>query len=125
MTVAEVALWGTRVGALSIGARTPYATFQYDPAFARGGVEIAPMRMPLREQPYRFPGLARDTFNGLPGLLADSLPDRWGTALVNAWLAAQGRTESSFDVVERLCYVGTRGVGRAGVPAGARAHRAA
>jgi serine/threonine-protein kinase HipA len=111
MTVAEVTLWGTRVGAVSIGAQTPYATFQYDPAFARGGVEIAPIRMPLREQPYRFPGLARDAFNGLPGLLADSLPDRWGTALVNAWLAAQGRTESSFDVVERLCYVGTRGAG--------------
>ncbi len=111
MTVAEVALWGTRVGAVSIGAGTPYATFQYDPAFARGGVEIAPIGMPLREQPYRFPGLARDSFNGLPGLLADSLPDRWGTALVNAWLAAQGRTESSFDAVERLCYVGTRGAG--------------
>ena len=68
--------------------------------------------MPLREQPYSFPGLPQDAFSGLPGLLADSLPDRWGTALVNAWLASQGREESSFDVVERLCYVGTRGVGR-------------
>jgi serine/threonine-protein kinase HipA len=67
--------------------------------------------MPLREQPYRFPGLPEDAFHGLPGLLADSLPDRWGTALVNAWLASQGRDESSFDVVERLCYVGTRGAG--------------
>jgi serine/threonine-protein kinase HipA len=67
--------------------------------------------MPLREQPYRFPGLAQDAFSGLPGLLADSLPDRWGTALVNAWLASQGREESSFDVVQRLCYVGSRGVG--------------
>ena len=62
-------------------------------------------------QPYSFPGLPEDAFSGLPGLLADSLPDRWGTALVNAWLASQGRDQSSFDVVQRLCYVGTRGVG--------------
>jgi serine/threonine-protein kinase HipA len=67
--------------------------------------------MPLRAQPYSFPGLPADAFSGLPGLLADSLPDRWGTALVDAWLASQGRDRSSFDVVQRLCYVGTRGVG--------------
>ena len=111
MTVAEVTLWGTRVAAVSIEQGERYATFQYDPAFVRSGMEIAPTRMPLREQPYRFPGLPQDAFGGLPGLLADSLPDRWGTALVNAWLASQGREESSFDVVERLCYVGTRGAG--------------
>jgi serine/threonine-protein kinase HipA len=111
MTVAEVTLWGTRVAAVSIDQGERYATFQYDPAFVRSGMEIAPTRMPLREQPYRFPGLPQDAFGGLPGLLADSLPDRWGTALVNAWLASQGREESSFDVVERLCYVGTRGTG--------------
>ncbi len=111
MTVAEVTLWGRRVAAVSIDGGESVATFQYDPAFARSGIEIAPIRMPLREQPYRFPGLPPDAFAGLPGLLADSLPDRWGTALVNAWLAAQGRDESSFDVVQRLCYVGTRGAG--------------
>src|SRR6204780_5647163 len=111
MTVAAVTLWGTRIGAVSIDAGAPYATFQYDPVFARSGIEIAPVQMPLRVQPYRFPGLPQDAFSGLPGLLADSLPDRWGTALVNAWLASQGREESSFDVVQRLCYVGTRGVG--------------
>ena len=103
--------WGSRIAAVSIDAGARYATFQYDPAFVRSGIEIAPVRMPLREQPYRFPGLPEDAFSGLPGLLADSLPDRWGTALVNAWLASQGREQSSFDVVQRLCYVGTRGVG--------------
>ena len=111
MTVAEVKLWGSRIAAVSIAEKAEYATFQYTPEFARGGVEVAPLRMPLREQPYRFPGLPYDAFAGLPGLLADSLPDRWGTALVNAWLAAQGREETSFDVVQRLCYVGTRGMG--------------
>jgi serine/threonine-protein kinase HipA len=111
MTVAAVTLWGTRIGAVSIDAVAPYATFQYDPVFARSGIEIAPVQMPLRGQPYRFPGLPQDAFSGLPGLLADSLPDRWGTALVNAWLASQGRTQASFDVVQRLCYVGTRGAG--------------
>jgi serine/threonine-protein kinase HipA len=111
LTVAAVTLWGTQVAAVSIGSGVPYATFQYDPAFVRSGIEIAPVRMPLRAQPYRFPGLPSDAFNGLPGLLADALPDRWGTALVNAWLASQGRERSSFDVVQRLCYVGTRGMG--------------
>ncbi len=111
MTVAAVTLWGSRIAAVSIDPAARYATFQYDPAFARSGIQIAPIRMPLRAEPYTFPGLPQDAFSGLPGLLADSLPDRWGTALVNAWLASQGREESSFDVVERLCYVGTRGIG--------------
>jgi serine/threonine-protein kinase HipA len=111
VTVAAVTLWGARIAAVSIGAGGRYATFQYDPAFVRSGIQLAPVKMPLRAQPYSFPGLPHDAFSGLPGLLADSLPDRWGTALVNAWLASQGRDQSSFDVVQRLCYVGTRGVG--------------
>lgn len=111
MTVAEVTLWGARIAAVSLAPGADIATFQYDPAFVRSGIEVAPVHMPLREQPYRFPGLPADAFSGLPGLLADALPDRWGTALVDAWLASQGRTPESFDVVERLCYVGTRGMG--------------
>src|ERR1039458_247681 len=116
MTVAAVTLWGTRIAAISIDEGARYATFQYDPSFIRSGIEIAPVQMPLRAQPYTFPGLPQDAFSGLPGLLADSLPDRWGTALVNAWLASEGREASSFDVVQRLCYVGTRGVGGLAFP---------
>jgi serine/threonine-protein kinase HipA len=111
VTVAEVDLWGSRVAAVSIGPGERYATFQYDPAFARGGVQLSPLQMPLGTEPFAFRGLPGDAFHGLPGLLADSLPDRWGTALIDSWLAAQGRDRSSFDVVERLCYVGTRGMG--------------
>jgi len=111
VTVAAVTLWGRRIAAVSIRAEERIATFQYDPAFARSGVEVAPVHMPLREQPYRFPSLPPDAFSGLPGLLADALPDRWGTALIDAWLASQGRDATSFDVVERLCYVGARGMG--------------
>ena len=111
MTVAAVTLWGARIAAVSIGESARYATFQYDPSFLPSGIEVAPVRMPLRAEPYTFPGLPQDAFRGLPGLLADSLPDSWGTALVNAWLASEGREQSGFDVVQRLCYVGTRGVG--------------
>ncbi len=64
--------------------------------------------MPLSERVYEFPTLARNTFHGLPGLLADSLPDKFGNALIDAWLATQGRTAASFGAIERLCYTGTR-----------------
>jgi serine/threonine-protein kinase HipA len=111
MTLATVTLWGTRVAAVSIEEGDRYATFQYDPAFAESGIELSPVQMPARVAPYRFTRLPLDAFAGLPGLLADALPDSWGHALVDAWLASQGRTPESFDVVERLCYVGSRGMG--------------
>jgi serine/threonine-protein kinase HipA len=111
VTLATVTLWGTRVAAVSIGDDDRYATFQYDPAFAESGIELSPVQMPLRAAPYRFTRLPLDAFSGLPGLLADALPDSWGHALVDAWLASQGRTPDSFDIVERLSYVGSRGMG--------------
>src|ERR1700723_3739549 len=89
MTAAAVELWGTRIAAVSIEPGERYATFRYDPEFTPSGIEVAPLRMPLSDRPYTFPGLPPDSFSGLPGMLADSLPDRWGTALVDAWLAAQ------------------------------------
>lgn len=110
-TVAEVRLWGRSIGAVSVDGPEGTAAFQYTPGFARSGIEIAPLMMPLSEQVYTFPHLARVSFHGLPGLLADSLPDRFGNALIDAWLATQGRTPESFDAVERLCYIGARGMG--------------
>ncbi len=110
-TIAEVRLWGRAIGAVSVEDSSATARFQYTPEFARSGIEVAPMKMPLDDQVYAFPKLARESFHGLPGLLADSLPDRFGNALINAWLATQGRTPESFDAVERLCYTGARGMG--------------
>lgn len=110
-SLAEVRLWGSTVGAVALEEPGGTAVFQYDAAFADSGIELAPLTMPLRREPYAFPGLAHESFHGLPGLLADSLPDRFGNAVIDAWLARQGRTPDSFDAVERLCYTGTRGMG--------------
>ena len=109
--IARVQLWGRTIGAVSMEEGRDHAAFQYDPAFAGSGIEVSPLTMPLNERVYEFPALARNTFHGLPGLLADSLPDKFGNTLINAWLATQGRTPESFGAVERLCYVGTRGMG--------------
>ncbi|MGL4369160.1 MAG: type II toxin-antitoxin system HipA family toxin [Spirochaetota bacterium] len=110
-TIAEVQLWGRTIGAVSLTGESPYAVFQYDPAFAQSGIEISPVCMPLSRRVYTFPDLPLPTFHGLPGLLADSLPDKFGNALINVWLARQGRTPESFNAVERLCYTGSRGMG--------------
>ncbi len=111
MTDAKVTLWGSEIGAVSWVADRQVAVFQYDPAFIRSGIQLSPLMMPLRVLPYEFPALARETFRGLPGLLADSLPDKFGNAVIDAWLAGQGRTPGSFNPVERLCYIGSRGMG--------------
>ncbi|MBW9266154.1 MAG: HipA domain-containing protein [Candidatus Thiodiazotropha sp. (ex. Lucinisca nassula)] len=110
-TVAEVRLWGRTIGAVSLADGESTALFEYDPAFSRSGIEVAPMMMPLSKRLYSFPQLPRETFHGLPGLLADSLPDRFGNLLIDAWLASQGRPSHSFNAVERLCYTGRRGMG--------------
>lgn len=109
--IAKVQLWGRTIGAVSLGEGREVAAFQYDQDFARSGIELSPLVMPLSGQVYEFPALPRNTFHGLPGLLADSLPDKFGNALIDAWLATQGRTPESFNAVERLCYTGTRGMG--------------
>jgi serine/threonine-protein kinase HipA len=87
------------------------ATFQYEPEFVQSGIQVSPIMMPLRPEPYAFPFLGRASFRGLPGLLADSLPDKFGNILIDTWLASQGRSPESFSSVERLCYIGTRGMG--------------
>lgn len=80
-------------------------------AFRRSAIEIAPLTMPLADRVYGFPDLPLKTFHGLPGLLADALPDKFGSAVLDAWLATQGRLPDDIDAVERLCYTGTCGMG--------------
>ncbi len=111
MTSARVTLWGTTVGAVTWIPDRELGVFQYQPEFLASGIQLSPLMMPLAEFPYEFPALARNTFKGLPGLLADSLPDRYGNAVIDAWLAEQGRSAASFHSVERLCYLGSRGMG--------------
>jgi serine/threonine-protein kinase HipA len=110
-TEAWVRLWGRTIGAVLLNDGEDVASFEYDPGFVASGIEVSPLVMPLSTRVYSFPELARETFRGLPGLLADSLPDRFGTALIDTWLATQGRTADSFNAIERLCYIGNRGMG--------------
>lgn len=110
-TLAEVKLWGRTIGAVSLEDNNGTASFQYTPEFAGSGIEVSPITMPLGNSIYQFPELPRNSFHGLPGLLADSLPDKFGNALIDAWLATQGRAPDSFNSVERLCYTGSRGMG--------------
>ncbi len=108
---ARVLLWGNKIGALTWVEEREIAVFQYMPDFIESGIQLSPLMMPLNEFPYEFPALEKTTFKGLPGLLADSLPDRFGNAIINEWLAMQGRSASGFNSLERLCYVGNRGMG--------------
>ncbi len=110
-SVAEVRLWGRTIGAVSLDDNSGNAAFEYDSAFVRSGIEIAPLTMPLSSRVYTFPELPEKTYYGLPGLLADSLPDKFGNVLIDAWLATQGRQPNSFNAIERLCYTGERGMG--------------
>jgi serine/threonine-protein kinase HipA len=87
------------------------ANFEYAPAFVQRGWNLAPLTMPVRPGVFSFPSLQQETFHGLPGLLADALPDRYGNRLIDLWLARQGRAPGDFTPVERLCYIGTRGMG--------------
>lgn len=108
---ARVNLWGDFIGALAIDDRTHFATFEYAPEWIQKGIEIAPIRMPLSTRKYSFPGLNPETYKGLPAVFADSLPDDFGNAVINAWLTRQGRSPESFTSIERLLYTANRGIG--------------
>jgi serine/threonine-protein kinase HipA len=116
---AEVKIWGELVGAIRWNVVQQVATFQYDKKFLLKGWELSPLKMPLSngDRIYRFPELRKDkeeevaTFKGLPGLLADVLPDKYGNQLINLWLAQNGRPVNSMNPVEQLCFIGARGMG--------------
>ena len=110
VTLAYVYIWGHRVGVVMWNENTKSAVFEYDPAFERLGLNLSPLLMPLNpHRPYQFTTISEDTYMGLPGLLADALPDAYGKALLDRWLATIGRTFA--NPVERLCYQGKRSMG--------------
>ena len=117
--VAEVHIWGELVGAVAWDEDTGLATFEYDPGFKKLNWELSPLKMPVTSTKniFSFPELRKnrdalyDAFKGLPGLLADALPDNYGNQLINMWLAQQGRPQDSMNPVEMLCFIGTRGMG--------------
>jgi len=116
---AEIFIWGERAGAVIWNEEDQIAIFQYDPNFLRHGWDLSPIKMPVGNgaRIYSFPELRKgkdefsNTFKGLPGLLADALPDRYGNQLINAWLVSQGRLENSMNPVEQLCFIGKRAIG--------------
>jgi serine/threonine-protein kinase HipA len=115
METAFVNIWNHRAGAIAWDPSTRLGTFEFEPAFLNSGWDLAPLQMPLTEargRTFTFPEL-RDSiaFKGLPGLLADALPDKYGNALINTWLARRGRPSNSLNPVEMLCFIGKRGMG--------------
>jgi serine/threonine-protein kinase HipA len=119
MNAAEVKIWGELAGAVSWNEKTGLASFEFDSDFKKLNWDLAPLKMPVNSsgKVITFPELRKDknaefdTFRGLPGLLADVLPDKYGNQLINMWLAQQGRPHDSMNPVEMLCFIGTRGMG--------------
>lgn len=107
----EVFLWGKRIGVASRLEGVPYAVFAYDSAFRDAGLEPSPLLMPVGTTAYSFPELSSASFHGLPGMLSDSLPDKFGNAVIGTWLQGQGRLPNSMTPIERLAYTGLRGMG--------------
>ncbi len=110
--VIEVRCWGDRVGAVAVDPlRRNTHVFEFDPKWMRAGVELSPLTMPVSQQVYSFPNLPVATFRGLPGLLADGLPDDFGNSLIDAWMAKRGIERSAISTLDRLAYMGKRGLG--------------
>jgi serine/threonine-protein kinase HipA len=109
--VVEVRAWGARVGAVARNPATGLYAFAYDHEWTVGGIELAPLHMALRDEPYEFPGLSPATFFGLPPLLADALPDAFGNALVDAWMAEHGVAPAGITPLDRLAYAADRAMG--------------
>jgi serine/threonine-protein kinase HipA len=111
--VIEVRAWGQLVGALAPDPRLGYYVFAYDPGWRGSGIELAPLTMPLSDlrETFIFPELPEATFRRLPAMFADALPDDFGNALIDAWMAEHGTTKAQVTTLDRLAYMGKRGMG--------------
>jgi len=113
VSVIEVRIWDALVGAVTLDAKRGYYAFEYAPEFTKKGIELSPLAMPISEanSPFIFESLPEKTFYRLPALLADSLPDDFGNALINSWMASHGVLRSAITPLDRLAYMGHRGMG--------------
>ncbi len=109
----ETRVWGQSVGAVALDPLLGYYAFEYDPSFVRSGIELAPLTMPLSQarDPFVFTDLPELTYKRLPALLADALPDDFGNTLIDGWMAAKGVERSHITSLDRLAYMGKRGLG--------------
>ncbi|MCF6267341.1 MAG: type II toxin-antitoxin system HipA family toxin [Desulfuromusa sp.] len=99
------------VGAVSFNPETGLGSFEFEPRFIKTGIELSPLKMPLSRKIYSFPEADPVAFKGLPGMIADSLPDDFGNAVLNAWIASQGKSTADITPIQRLKYTGKRGMG--------------
>ena len=111
--VIEVRVWGKRVGAIAPDPKLGFYAFAYEPSWRRGGIELAPLTMPVEDsrETFVFSNLPEATFQRLPGMLADALPDDFGNALIDAWMAKHGVLKNQITTLDRLAYMGKRGMG--------------
>lgn len=106
----KVTLWGSPIGYLH-QQENGLIGFQYDADFIGSGIEVSPIRMPLSNMTYSFPALPEETYSGLPGMVADSLPDKFGNIVIKRYLDSIGRSDDILTPLEKLCYTGKRGMG--------------
>ncbi|MDB4333146.1 HipA N-terminal domain-containing protein [Akkermansiaceae bacterium] len=111
MSSAEVKLYGTTIGTVAWDAQRELGVFQYAPAFITSGIEVSPLHMQLSGAPLSFPDLSQESFQGLPGMLVDCLPDDCGKRMTDLWFASRGHPLSGVNPVEQLCFMADRGMG--------------
>lgn len=112
MSIVDVYIWGTKVGSLGYApGQTEFATFEYDPDFVSRGIEISPVNAPISKSLHEFDDISQRTFHGLPGFIADSLPDKFGNQLIDQYFTSKGKTTKEITALDRLLYIGDRSMG--------------
>lgn len=108
----EVFLWGERIGVTVMDPRYNYYAFRYTPEFRKLGIEPAPLQMPVGpDRTWLFTDLPVETYKRLPALLSDALPDDFGNALINRWMADRGIAAEDITPLDRLAYMSNRAMG--------------
>ncbi|MDO9011642.1 MAG: type II toxin-antitoxin system HipA family toxin [Gallionella sp.] len=111
VSIINVVAWGEQVGAVALNPRTGYYAFEYSAKWLKTGIELSPFNLPLQKKVFQFPELPEETYNRLPAMLSDALPDKFGHALINAALADEGVSKENITALDRLAYMADRGMG--------------